>query len=169
MRITAPVSPNRRSIAGFNLIEVLIAMVVMSLAFLGSSSMILTTMKATHGGALRDSAVRLANDMAERLEGNKAAALNGAYALAAGAAPGAGADCTAQACTAAELAGYDLAGWYNLVQSKLPGASAAVTRTAAGPPAVYEIRLVWTDRAWGKSGGDGTETFTYVTTRAVSP
>jgi len=159
----------RRAAAGFYLIEVLIGMLVLSIAFLGAGSVMLNSMKANHGAGLRNAAVLLANDMAERLEANRAAARAGSYELAAGAVPPAGPNCTAQACTAEQLATHDIATWYAEVQNKLPSAAALVTRTAAGPPSVYLIRLSWTDRAWGNRDGNATETFIYETTRAVSP
>jgi len=159
----------RRASAGFYLIEVMIGMLVLSVSFLGAGSVLLNSMKANHGASLRNAAVLLASDMAERLEANRVAARNGRYELAAGTVPTATTDCTAQLCTADQLATFDVARWYQLVQSKLPSANAVVTRTAIGPPSVYQIELTWTDRAWGGRGTGATETFTYRTTRTVSP
>lgn len=68
-----------RASAGFTLIEVLIAVLVMSIGLLGIAALQTTTVQFNRGAYLRSQATSLAYDIADRLRANRAAALNGDY------------------------------------------------------------------------------------------
>lgn len=159
-----------RSSQGFSLIEVLVALVVISVALLGSVAMQLRALQLGQSSQWRDQAVVLAADLAERLEANKAAAiLDRAYAiLETSTAPSFSPSCSST-CSRTEVAVRDLYEWQTLVYATLPQSTWAVQQTGGGNPGTYEIRLKWAD-----AHGDPTASHnaaavvsSYVSTRTV--
>src|SRR5690606_37396381 len=65
--------------AGFTLIEVLIAVLVMSIGLLGIAALQTATVQFNRGAHLRSQATSLAYDIADRMRANRAAALADAY------------------------------------------------------------------------------------------
>ena len=72
--------------AGFTLVEVLVALVVMAVGLLGIAGLYVEGLRAGRTAVYRSAAVTLASDMADRIRGNP----GGAYA---GAGPGADNGC----------------------------------------------------------------------------
>ena len=99
----------RGSQRGFSMLELLVALLVASVGVLGVAGM--TTLNAQHrrSAAAHAEAVRLAQDMIERIRANPAGLLAGSYASS-GDARGAP-DCRVGQCAAAEMAAFDLAQW----------------------------------------------------------
>lgn len=60
----------RRQQAGFNLIEVLVAMVILAVGLLGVARLQLTGIRANQGSLMRSQATTFMNDMAERMYAN---------------------------------------------------------------------------------------------------
>ena len=65
--------------AGFSLIEVLIALLVLSVGLLGLAALQANTLQFNQSAYLRSQATNLAYDMADRMRANREAALAGAY------------------------------------------------------------------------------------------
>jgi type IV pilus assembly protein PilV len=65
--------------AGFTLIEVLVALVVLSMGLLGVAALQLTSLRANTSAAQRSQATFLAYDIADRMRANRKAAQKGAY------------------------------------------------------------------------------------------
>ncbi len=148
--------PCRRE-GGFSMIEVLVTLLIISLALLGTAGLQAYSMRLNQGGQFRSLAVFLAADLAERLEGNKAGATAGSYAVTSttGAAYVAGTTsassaCVTGACNAANLAAYDLSQWQSAVAASLPQSSWSVvlTQAASGTQTQsnYTITIGWVDR-----------------------
>jgi type IV pilus assembly protein PilV len=114
---------------GVSLIEVLVAVVVLSLGLLAMAGLQLSGLRASQGGLLRSTAAQLASDMAERMRSNFGEAKN--YALPLGGAPG--------ACNAVCVA--DLNDWLQRV-SALPAGDGSVEQLATG---VVRITVQWDD------------------------
>lgn len=132
---------------GMSLIEVLISIVIIAIALFGTAALQLSAMRLGQGGVLRSHAVFLAQDIAERMDGNTAAAITGAYAVAAtGTAPAIDVTCQTGACTQAQLAAYDISQWANTVSTTLPQSTWSVTNTVTGNPSTYVIVISWIDR-----------------------
>jgi type IV pilus assembly protein PilV len=147
----------RRAEHGFSMIEVLVTLLIISLALLGTAGLQAYSMRMNQGGQFRSLAVFLAADLAERMEANKAAATAGSYAVASttGAAYLAGATsassaCVTGACNASALATYDLSQWQSAVAASLPQSSwsVALTQAASGTQTQsnYTITIGWVDR-----------------------
>ena len=71
--------PYIRTAAGFSLIEVLVALVVLSVGLLGLAALQQNAVKFNRGAYLRTQATVLAYDMADRIRGNRQAAISGGY------------------------------------------------------------------------------------------
>jgi type IV pilus assembly protein PilV len=134
---------------GFSLLEVLVTLLLISLALLGTLGLQAYALKLNQSGHFRTQAVLLASDLAERMEANRAAAVAGRYAYVcpAAAAPSS-TDCgpTGPACAAAALAEQDLLQWQAAVAASLPQGSCAVVQGRDGNPGSYTISIGWLDR-----------------------
>jgi type IV pilus assembly protein PilV len=160
------------------MIEVLVTMLIISLALLGTSGLQAYSMRLNQGGQFRTQAVFLVADLAERMEANKAGAApaTGAGAYVVGATSTAGALSTACSsngpCNATALAAFDISVWQNMVAATLPQSSWSVTQTVAGNPSTYQIRINWVDRkenvTYDTAGTAATgEAMSYTATRTI--
>lgn len=126
---------------GFTLLEVLIAVLVLSVGLLGLASLQAFGLKNNHSALLRSQAVVLVNDAMDRMRGNREQALlgvNSLYNTSFTDTPVA-ANCTT--CTSSQLASIDLAAWKSNV-SRLPGGKGQISISAAGK-ATVQVR--WAD------------------------
>lgn len=113
---------------GVSLIESLVAIVVMSLGILGILGVQMRTLADTQTSVRRAQAVRLIEDLSERLSVNPNALNNiNSYPTAFGATPTAPSkNCATATCSNSELAAYDLSQWKQSVINTLPASDAAV-------------------------------------------
>jgi type IV pilus assembly protein PilV len=141
MRLTVPRVP-----AGFTLIEVLAALVVLAVGLLGLERLMIDGLSGSRIARQHSQAVALAADMGERIRSNGAGA--GAYALAVGAevAPPANDCSTGTPCSPAGVAALDLYRWQQLVRDVLPDAQTSIVTAVvgAGPTRQYDILIRWT-------------------------
>lgn len=157
-----------RQQAGLNLLEVLIATVVLSAGLLGLAGLQIAGLKTTHNSYQMQQATWLAYDLVERMRANRQAALDGHYLL-----PNTGAqaaaycqtnaapakNCGVNTCNGQELAGYDLhnllcgsAGSSSINQALLDGVLSIDCPPLASNPAQKDCRqgvrvnLQWQER-----------------------
>lgn len=133
------------SVAGFTLIEVLVALVVLSVGMLGVSALYVQGMGAGRTAQYRSQAISLAGDIADRIRVNRTAIA--AYGLAAansGCDPVAGVSPGID-CTPAQLAADDLDRWQAQLGQLLPGGNGAVLVNPATTPPTYTIQVNWTE------------------------
>ena len=122
------------------MVEVLVALVVLSVGMLGISALYVITMRSGTGAIYRLQAVSLANDLAERIRANRSASV--AYqGVAANNNCGPG----GVVCTPVQLAANDLFVWNQQVAAMLPAATWAVAVTGAITPFDYVITLNWSE------------------------
>jgi type IV pilus assembly protein PilV len=128
--------------AGFSLVEVLIALVIMSVGMLGIAGLYVQSLQAGRTSMFRHHAVTLASDVADRIRANPLAGI--AYIDPVGADN----NCVGGAlCTAAQMAANDVFLWKEQAQDTLPGGDVTVVfAPAAGlvPPS-YQITISWTE------------------------
>lgn len=178
---------DRKTERGFSMIEVLVTLLIISLALLGTAGLQAYSMRLNQGGQFRSLAVFLAADLAERMEANKPGAGNGAYVVPSttgtaflASAVAASTACATAACNDAALATYDLSQWQNAIATSLPQSSWSVVQTVAGNPSSYTIIINWVDRRadttnaasdaasqFGSNTAGTGEKFSYTATRTV--
>lgn len=125
---------------GFTLIEVLIALIILSVGMLGIAGLYVHSMQAGRTSVLRHNAVTLAGDIADRIRANPRA--GAAYALAGG-----NNNCVAGGidCTPGEMAANDIFLWDQQAAATLPnGAVNVVFNNGVNPP-TYQITVTWTE------------------------
>lgn len=136
---------------GFTLVEVLVAVVVLSIGLLGLAGLQLSSLQANQQAYLRSQATVIGQDIVERMRANRDAALNGEYDVAMGAGAPGGAD----------VAANDLREWLEALENSLPDGDGEIEVDTDG---TAEVTVQWTERVRGDDeGGSGTETMTFST------
>lgn len=130
----------RRRTRGFTLVEVLVALVVMSVGMLGIAALYLEGLRAGRTAVYRTTAVTLAADMADRIRANRDA--GAAYA---GTGPGTDQSCVNgdMDCTPADLAADDWFEWRQRIATQLPEGAAALINVSGTGPVNYVIKVEW--------------------------
>ena len=126
---------------GFSLIEVLIALIILSVGMLGIAGLYVTSMQAGRTSIFRHNAVTLAGDIADRIRANPTATT--AYAETAGAdnsCVDGGVDCTP-----AEMAAQDIQLWQDQASETLPAGTVGVVFDGAANPPTYAITVGWSE------------------------
>lgn len=123
---------------GFSLVEVLVALIVMSVGMLGIASLYVQSMQAGRTSLFRHNAVTLAGDVADRIRANPTA--GDAYA-------GAGGDfnCVAMGvnCSAPQMAAQDILTWQTQAVNSLPAGQVQIVFDNAALPPTYQIAVIW--------------------------
>ena len=126
--------------SGLSLIEMLIALLVLSFGLLGIAGLQAHSLKNNQSAYLRSQASLIAYEILDRMRANRTAAVNGNYDYQAGsiANPVAGtATCSgSQAC-------LDLTAWKTRFERVLPAAAAAVSCNAG--TSVCQVTVEWDD------------------------
>ena len=133
---------------GHSLIEVLVALLVLSLGLLGSASFLAYAAQMPRLAGQYATAVQLAQAHVERMRANPQGLAEGFYDLQPAAAPDpapASADCRWPACTPRALAQQDLAAAQQAVRQQLPQGQllARCRSTPCGPGALGDVWVVW--------------------------
>jgi type IV pilus assembly protein PilV len=128
-----------RAQRGFSLIEVLIALIIMSVGMLGIAGLYVQSMQAGRTSMLRHNAVTLAGDVADRIRSNPRAA--NAYTDADGADNG----CVNGEvnCTEAEMAAHDVLLWQEQADTTMPNGLVTITFDDTVSPPNYTIEVSW--------------------------
>ncbi len=133
--------PGSKRMQGFNLVEVLIALIIMSVGMLGIAGLYVHSMQAGRTSLFRHHAVTLAGDVADRIRANP-------RALAAYTVGGADNNCVSGGidCTPAAMAANDIFLWQQQAVDTLPtGAVAIIFNNAPPAPPTYQITVSWTE------------------------
>jgi type IV pilus assembly protein PilV len=140
--------PLRTREGGFTLIEILVAIVILSVGLLGLAGLQANGLQANHGAYLRSQASILAYDMIDAMRANRAAARAGNYDVAIGA-----------SVAGASIAAQDVTTWKAGLAAALPAGDGAIARGAAPATDRITITIQWDDT---RAGGSATEQFTMV-------
>jgi type IV pilus assembly protein PilV len=150
--------PRRARIAGFSLVEVLVALVVTSIGLLGIAKMGTVALANTDVAGKRTIAAIEASSLAAMMHANRGywastAATTAARITWTGSAPSvsdtvlaATASCTAaspNSCSNSSLAAYDVQAWATTLSSLLPGYTANVACTPTVNPVTCTIQISW--------------------------
>jgi len=147
--------------AGFTLLEVLVALLVLSIGLLGLAALQASGTRYVHGSYLRSQAVIQAYDMADRMRANLPGVQAEDYKDLSGI-PSTHSDCIGSSCSAAQMAQFDRWQWNTANDALLP--SGAGTVTAANPGCVV-ANCIWTITVgWNEVERTGTVAKTFSTT-----
>lgn len=126
--------------SGFTLLEVLVALLVLSIGLLGLAGLMASSIRNNHSAYQRTQATWLAYDMIDRMRVNRAAAIASTedYDIAIGTA----------ASGSAGLAGADVTGWKATLANALPAGDGSVDVDSA-------TRIVTVIVQWNDSRGTG--------------
>ena len=162
---------------GISLVEVLVALVVLSVGLLGVAALLVTSVQGTRTALYRTQAVNLVSDMADRIRANS-------FGRAAYGNPPVRGTCqssyddlgvyvVASRCASAALAADDLARWQRSVRDTFPNVSATIpagtvqftagmapTPGNPGTPDTYRITLTWQEPPSNQSGTPNNYTYT---------
>ncbi len=139
---------------GITLIESLVAIVVAALGILGIVGVQMRTLTDTSTSLRRAQAIRLIEDLGERMRTNPSALANlNAYVANFAASPGIGS--CASGCNLAQLATYDLAVWKKAVGDTLPAGKVSIfVPPAEGALAAGQGRQLGVMIAWRENERD---------------
>lgn len=145
---------------GVSLIEVLISIVIASIALLALAGVNASAVRYTKMSQYRATAAQLASDIGERMRANKGQSVAPATGFLAGdydytatfaaqatkaVLPGTLCDTAVSNCTPAQIAALDLAQWRILVRDQLPDGSVFISRQAGQVAA--DVWVAWRDPA----------------------
>ena len=130
-----------RTERGFSLIEVLIALIIMSVGMLGIASLYVHSMQAGRTSLFRHNAVTLAGDVADRMRANPTGA--NAYT-----APlGLDNNCIdgGTNCSNTQMAAQDILQWQEQADDTLPAGAVTIGFDNTVNPPVYTIAITWNE------------------------
>jgi type IV pilus modification protein PilV len=143
---------------GFTLMEVLVALAVLSIGLLGMAGMQLFSLKSSHNAYLRTQATTAAHELVNKMRANREEALAGSYDTALTAIPNGFTNCMSGNCSTLGLANFEVAEWKCALgsyagnapcsgvldlNSILPNGDGSVVRNGN----VFTITVQWTDRS----------------------
>lgn len=131
---------------GFNLVEVLVALLVLAIGVLGAAAMQMNALKFNQTAAVRSQATFLAYDIVDRMRANRAAARGGDYDLAFADGKPNGATISAE----------DIDAWLTQIEAQLPAGDGEIDRAGDS----VTIRIRWDE---SRIGGANDQTFEFVT------
>jgi type IV pilus assembly protein PilV len=135
---------SRQHSRGFTMVEMLVALVVLSVGMLGIASLFLTAMRSGGSAISRMHAVNLASDISDRIRANRRAGAG--YTVAGVAADNICVGAGSVTCTPAQIAANDVFLWRGQIARTWPGGAASGTIAfVAGTPAEYTITVSWTE------------------------
>lgn len=138
--------------AGFTLVEVMIAMVVFAIGLLGLAGLQATSLMNEHASYTRSQAVLLAYEMADRMRANPDGGTAYETATTETEADITGYSstlCTANPCTPANMAIYDLGSWKAALPDLLLSGQGQIVNTA---DTNYTITVHWDEDRTGATG-----------------
>jgi len=137
MRIITEISADKNQ-RGFSLVEVLIALIIMSVGMLGIAGLYVQSMQAGRTALFRHHAVTLAGDVADRIRANPTAKVVYTGFGADNNCVGAGIDCDA-----AQMASNDIFLWDQQAAESLPNGNIVVAFDNGVVPPSYTITVGW--------------------------
>jgi type IV pilus assembly protein PilV len=124
--------------SGFTLLEVLIALLVLSIGLLGLAALQTSGLRSNQMASMRTLATQLAYDMTDRMRANPLGVSANQYTIATNEAPGD---------PAVSVANNDLTEWRAQV-ARLPGGLCSITQSA-GPPITHVVTVYWDEDRTG--------------------
>ena len=148
----APSRAGRRA-AGFTLVEVLVALVILTVGMLGIASLLLSSLQSSRMASSRTQAVNLASDIIERIRANRGAGTT--YDTTVTPTPTLVANCetAGQTCTTVQMAQNDLSRWQTSIAATLPGGTGTISvQPITTAVFEYTVTVDWTQAGESLAG-----------------
>ena len=132
--------------AGFNLIEVMVALLVLAFGLLGLAALQNLSLRATHQSFQRTQATIGIYDIIDRMRANGFGVTNGNYVTGGWETTHAsGTNCATATCSTIDMANYDIFSWLNnLQQQKSIGPTAEIQIISVTPvPPLFRVGVRW--------------------------
>lgn len=113
---------------GFTLIEVLVAIVVLSIGLLGLAGLQTVSLRNNHSAYLRGQATLLAYDIADRMRANMSAVQTGDYHKLTLPTTIPNCEGSSADCSSIQMAQYDISQWNNRITGWLPSGAGVVCK-----------------------------------------
>ena len=139
---------------GFTLIEVLIALLVLSIGLLGLAALQTNGLRSNQMASMRTTATQLAYDISDRMRANRVGLDARHYVIdAEDPDPAIDADalCDQSICSATQMASFDIAQWRNETHA-LPGGTGSIASTVNGSVTVHSVTVYWDEYRKGATG-----------------
>lgn len=151
-----PRNQSLSGMSGFSLMEVLIAMLILSIGLLGLAALQATSLKTNQEAYQRTQATFLAYDMIDRIRANRARALTGNYDLA----------MADDAPTGAAIDDVDVANWLNVyVAVLIPAGDGAIDCTTAAGSCTITVQ--WDASRTGGAATDSADIMQFAFTSEI--
>ena len=166
---------DRPRIRGFTLLEVLVALLVLSIGLLGIGKLMMLSARANDSAFMRTQATALGYTILDAMRSNRQAATSQGYDTAMGVFPGPpGCGATvATGCTSGQQAQNDLSQWGNALAVQLPLGQGSVTTLVAQDGATgannttATIVVQWADKVAEQSFGNAAGNINSITLETV--
>lgn len=149
-QLSVTVTQRAAAYKGFTLLEVLIALLILSIGLLGIAGLMSASLKSNDGSYFGTQASELAYDILDRMRVNRLAAEGGAYdGTVSGAlttVPFTQCFGSSKACDSAMLAQWDLTDWSNQLVADIPLYQATISTSQSGGVATATITIQWLDK-----------------------
>lgn len=123
--------------SGFTLLEVLVAMLVLSIGLLGLAGLMASSMRNNQSAYHSTQATWFAYDILDRMRANRAGALAGNYSAALSS------PACSMAAPAGSIAAQDIGGWKNMIACALPEGDGSIVVNGANRRVTVTVQ--WND------------------------
>ncbi len=136
---------------GFSLLEVLVAIIILSIGLLGLAGLQASGLQANHSAYLRTQAAMLSYDIIDAMRANHDAARDGFYDRALG---------DPMPANTTTIANQDVTLWLDNLEASIPLGDGAITVTSTNAVINVTVTVQWDD---SRAGGSGTQQYTLQT------
>ena len=135
---------------GFSLLEVLVAIVILSIGLLGLAGIQANSLSDNHKAYYRSQATQLSYDIIDRMRSNKVVIDNYLTSFMASTIAAAQSGCTVAGCSADQMAQNDLFEWNSALNSLIPSSRNIISKSGD----TYTITLSWDENRDGDNTND---------------
>jgi type IV pilus assembly protein PilV len=132
---------------GFTIVEVLVALIILSVGTLGLGMMQMTSVRTTQGGYMRSQATILAYDIIDSMRANSPGTSNGNYNILLADATPIAVNCygVAADCSTAQSATSDIVRWRTMLANHLPTGNGQVATADLVTRTGVTVTVSWLD------------------------
>ena len=142
-------NPAGNSQFGFSMVEVLVAIVVLSFGLLGLAGLQADGLRSNNDAYMKSQATLLAYDMLDRMRANMQGVENGFYDNLFSSTPS-DPGCVNSGCTIQQMSQHDAYEWSEKIAELLPGGQGLVSGSGSG--SIFTITVMWDERRTGVAG-----------------